>query len=147
MVLTLDDDFSDAVRSIISTQCVNAEYAVSLTSYNFSKIFAAMDDDYMKARSADIHDISDRLVSILSGRKQKSAKDFATGANKIICTEDFLPSEIIQFCENNAQGLSDGFRLVRFAFCDSRKEPRYSGYRRTWLGFAERCTHRRQPDR
>ena len=90
MVLTLDDDFSDAVRSIISTQRVNAEYAVSLTSYNFSKIFAAMDDDYMKARSADIHDISDRLVSILSGRKQKSAKDFATGANKIICTEDFL---------------------------------------------------------
>ena len=94
MVLTLDDDFSDAVRSIISTQHVNAEYAVSLTSYNFSKIFAAMDDDYMKARSADIHDISDRLVSILSGRKQKSAKDFATGANKIICTEDFLHSEI-----------------------------------------------------
>lgn len=109
MVLTLDDDFSDAVRSIISTQHVNAEYAVSLTSYNFSKIFAAMDDDYMKARSADIHDISDRLVSILSGRKQKSAKDFATGANKIICTEDFLPSEIIQFCENNAQGFLTAF--------------------------------------
>ena len=101
MVLTLDDDFSDAVRSIISTQRVNAEYAVSLTSYNFSKIFAAMDDDYMKARSADIHD--------LSGRKQKSAKDFATGANKIICTEDFLPSEIIQFCENNAQGFLTAF--------------------------------------
>ncbi len=76
MVLTLDDDFSDAVRSIISTQRVNAEYAVSLTSYNFSKIFAAMDDDYMKARSADIHDISDRLVSILSGRKQKKRKGF-----------------------------------------------------------------------
>ena len=87
MVLTLDDDFSDAVRSIISTKRVNAEYA----------------------RSADIHDISDRLVSILSGRKQKSAKDFATGANKIICTEDFLPSEIIQFCENNAQGFLTAF--------------------------------------
>ena len=57
MVLTLDDDFSDAVRSIISTQRVNAEYAVSLASDNFSKIFAAMNDDYMKARSADIHDI------------------------------------------------------------------------------------------
>ncbi|EKC56049.1 phosphoenolpyruvate-protein phosphotransferase, partial [human gut metagenome] len=55
------------------------------------------------------HDISDRLVSILSGRKQKSAKDFATGANKIICTEDFLPSEIIQFCENNAQGFLTAF--------------------------------------
>lgn len=109
MMLTLDDDYCDAVNEIIDTQHVNAEYAVSLTSYNFSKIFAAMDDDYMKARSADIHDISDRLVSILSGRKQKSAKDFATGANKIICTEDFLPSEIIQFCENNAQGFLTAF--------------------------------------
>ena len=103
MVLTLDDDFGDAIKSIIKTQHVNAEYAVSLTAYNFSKVFAAMNDAYMKARAADIHDISDRLVSILSGRRQISAKDLATGANKIICSEDFLPSEIIQFCENNAQ--------------------------------------------
>lgn len=109
MVLTLDDDFGDAIKSIIKTQHVNAEYAVSLTAYNFSKVFAAMNDAYMKARAADIHDISDRLVSILSGKRQISAKDFATGANKIICTEDFLPSEIIQFCENNAQGFLTAF--------------------------------------
>ena len=146
MVLTLDDDFSDAVRSIISTQRVNAEYAVSLTSYNFSKIFAAMDDDYMKARSADIHDISDRLVSILSGRKQKSA-GFRNRRKQNNLHGGLSPQRNNTVLRKQRTGLSDGFRLVRFAFCDSRKEPQYSGYCRSWLGFAERYTHRRQPDR
>lgn len=109
MMLTLDDDYCDAVNEIIDTQHVNAEYAVSLTAYNFSKVFAAMDDTYMKARAADIHDISDRLAVILSGNNPNSAEDFVIGGNKIVCTEDFLPSEIIQFCENGVQGFLTAF--------------------------------------
>ena len=109
MMLTLDDDYCDAINEIIDTQHVNAEYAVSLTAYNFSKVFAAMDDTYMKARAADIRDISDRLVVILSGNNPNSAEDFMIGKNKIVCTEDFLPSEIIQFCENGVQGFVTAF--------------------------------------
>lgn len=109
MMLTLDDDYCDAINEIIDTQHVNAEYAVSLTAYNFSKVFAAMDDTYMKARAADIRDISDRLVVILSGNDPNSAEDFMIGKNKIVCTEDFLPSEIIQFCENGVQGFVTAF--------------------------------------
>ena len=109
MMLTLDDDYCDAVNEIIDTQHVNAEYAVSLTAYNFSKVFAAMDDTYMKARAADIHDISDRLTVILSGNNPNSAEDFIIGGNKIVCTEDFLPSEIIQFCENGVQSFLTAF--------------------------------------
>lgn len=109
MMLTLDDNYCDAINEIIDTQHVNAEYAVSLTAYNFSKVFAAMDDTYMKARAADIRDISDRLVVILSGNNPNSAEDFMIGKNKIVCTEDFLPSEIIQFCENGVQGFVTAF--------------------------------------
>ena len=109
MMLTLDDDYCDAINEIIDTQHVNAEYAVSLAAYNFSKVFAAMDDTYMKARAADIRDISDRLVVILSGNNPNSAEDFMIGKNKIVCTEDFLPSEIIQFCENGVQGFVTAF--------------------------------------
>ena len=109
MMLTLDDDYCDSINGIIDTQLVNAEYAVSLTAYNFSKVFAAMDDTYMKARAADIRDISDRLVVILSGSNPNSAEDFIIGRNKIVCTEDFLPSEIIQFCENGVQGFATAF--------------------------------------
>lgn len=109
MMLTLDDDYCDSVNEIIDTQHVNAEYAVSLTAYNFSKVFAAMNDAYMKARAADIRDISDRLLVILSGDNPNSAEDFMLGRNKIVCTEDFLPSEIIQFCENGVQGFVTAF--------------------------------------
>lgn len=109
MMLTLDDDYCDAINEIIDTQHVNAEYAVSLTAYNFSKVFAAMDDTYIKARAADIRDISDRLVVILSGNNPNSAEDFMICKNKIVCTEDFLPSEIIQFCENGVQGFVTAF--------------------------------------
>lgn len=109
MMLTLDDDYCDSVNEIIDTQHVNAEYAVSLTAYNFSKVFAAMNDAYMKARAADIRDISDRLLVILSGDNPNSAEDFMLGTNKIVCTEDFLPSEIIQFCENGVQGFVAAF--------------------------------------
>lgn len=46
---------------------MNAEFAVNLTGENFAGIFASMDDEYMKARSADVLDISKRLIRILAG--------------------------------------------------------------------------------
>ena len=62
-----DDDYLDSIHNIIRTESVNAEYAVATTGDNFSSMFAQMDDDYMKARAADVKDISDRLVRVLSG--------------------------------------------------------------------------------
>ena len=64
-----DLDYVEAIENMIQTQSVNAEYAVSVTGDNFSQMFASMDDDYMKARSADIKDISERLVRNLSGQR------------------------------------------------------------------------------
>ncbi|MFR8247774.1 MAG: phosphoenolpyruvate-utilizing N-terminal domain-containing protein [Lachnospiraceae bacterium] len=43
-----DDDYNESVENIIRTQQVNAEYAVAATGDNFSQMFAAMDDDYMR---------------------------------------------------------------------------------------------------
>ena len=62
-----DEDYLEAIQNMIQTEQVNAEYAVAVTGDNFAEMFAAMDDDYMKARSADIKDISERLVRNLSG--------------------------------------------------------------------------------
>ena len=52
----------------IRTESINAEYAVAVTGDNFSEMFASMDDDYMKARAADIKDISERVVRLRAGR-------------------------------------------------------------------------------
>ena len=65
-----DEDYLEAIQNMIRTEQVNAEYAVAVTGDNFAEMFAAMDDDYMKARSADIRDISERLVRNLSGQER-----------------------------------------------------------------------------
>ena len=65
-----DEDYLDSIDNIIRTENVNAEYAVATTGDNFADMFAQMDDDYMKARAADVKDISDRLVRVLSGHDE-----------------------------------------------------------------------------
>lgn len=87
-----DDDFVDSTIEIIKTEEVNAEYAVAVTGDNFSEMFASMDDDYMKARAADIKDISNRLVSVLTG--QEDAGSLSEPA--IIVADDLSPSETVQ---------------------------------------------------
>ena len=52
-----DEDYTDSVHNIITSQQVNAEYAVGVTADNFANMFAAMDDEYMKSRAADVRDI------------------------------------------------------------------------------------------
>lgn len=92
--MMLDDaDYGDSVHNIIESQHVNAEFAVASTSDNFSAMFAAMDDDYMKARAADVKDVSERLIRVLSG--EKSGEE-AAECPAIIVADDLAPSETIQ---------------------------------------------------
>ena len=92
--MMLDDgDYNESITNIIKSQEVNAEYAVASTGDNFSQMFAAMEDDYMRARAADIKDISERIITILSGNS-----DAAIGADEpaIIVADDLAPSETVQ---------------------------------------------------
>ncbi len=89
-----DMDYLDSVRNIISTQKVNAEYAVAVTSDNFAAMFSDMDDEYMKARSADVMDISDRIIRNLSDRNTDNS--LSSGKDLIICADDLTPSETVQ---------------------------------------------------
>ncbi len=66
-----DEDFNDAVRNMMEAQKVNAEYAVAVTGDNFAKMFSEMDDEYFKARSADIKDASERVVKLLHGKGEE----------------------------------------------------------------------------
>lgn len=88
-----DDDYLDAINSMIRTEMVNAEYAVAVTGDNFSEMFAGMDDDYMKARAADIKDISNRLIQNLGGG---TGNDFDFREPSIIVADDLSPSETVQ---------------------------------------------------
>lgn len=92
--MMLDDlDYVESITNMIRTQEVNAEFAVASTGDNFSKMFAAMDDDYMKERAADVKDISNRVISILQNAENGSV----TGEEPVILlADDLAPSETVQ---------------------------------------------------
>lgn len=88
-----DGDYNDSVHNLIKTQGINAEYAVGVTGDNFADMFANMDDEYFKARSIDVKDISERVISILCGADANS--DIGEEP-VIIVAEDLAPSETVQ---------------------------------------------------
>ncbi len=96
-----DDDYLDSIYNMIHTEMVNAEYAVAVTGDNFAEMFANMDDDYMKARSADVKDISERLVRNLSG---EGDADLSSMEPSIIVADDLSPSETVQMDKEKILG-------------------------------------------
>lgn len=88
-----DDDYNESIYNIIRNDGVNAEYAVATTGDNFSRMFAEMEDEYFKARAADVKDISERVVNVLAG-----ANDGAELGEEpvILVADDLAPSETVQ---------------------------------------------------
>ena len=92
--MMLDDlDYVEAITHMIENQNVNAEYAVASTGDNFSEMFASMDDDYMKARAADVKDISNRVIAILQGKDNSGVLG---DEPVIVVADDLAPSETVQ---------------------------------------------------
>ena len=96
-----DEDYLDAIHNMIRTEMVAAEYAVAVTGDNFSEMFASMDDDYMKARAADVKDISSRLIQNLLGQDEEYLAD---NEPSIIVAEDLSPSETVQLDKEKILG-------------------------------------------
>ena len=92
MLMIDDDDYNDSIVSLIENQSVNAEFAVAVTADNFAQVFAERGDDYMQARSADVKDISNRIINCLSDDKDESV---TSDEKVIICADDLAPSETV----------------------------------------------------
>ena len=92
MMMVEDEDYNDAIVEMITSQNVNAEYAVAITGDNFAEMFAAMDDAYMQARSTDVRDISNRIINCLMSSVTNEEK---SNEPVIICADDLAPSETV----------------------------------------------------
>ncbi len=92
MMMVEDEDYNDAITEMITTQNVNAEYAVAVTGDNFAEMFSAMDDSYMKARASDVGDISNRIINCLTNNSDLNQK---SDEPVIICADDLAPSETV----------------------------------------------------
>lgn len=93
-IMMLEDlDYIDNIKNMIKDQSVNAEYAVEQTSVLFAAMFENMEDAYMKARSADVKDISRRLIKILLGKEKSSLSELEEPI--ILAAEELMPSETV----------------------------------------------------
>ena len=99
-MMLADQDYQESILNIIRTQQVNAEYAVAVTADNFADMFATMDDAYMKERAADVRDISERLISVLTEEEKETVK---ANVPTIIVAEDLSPSETVQMDKKNVR--------------------------------------------
>lgn len=101
-----DADYNDSVYNIINNECVNAEFAVATTGDNFSVMFAEMDDEYFKARAADVKDISERVIDVLSGN---TSDNNIMSEPVIIVAKDLAPSETVQMDKTKLLGFVTKF--------------------------------------
>lgn len=98
-----DLDYIESIINIITTQEVNAEYAVGTTADNFAAMFAAMDDAYMQGRAADVKDVSERLLQVLSGEEKE---EFSADEPVILASDDLVPSETVQLDKSKILGFA-----------------------------------------
>ena len=99
-MLLEDDDYNDSITNMITSQEVNAEYAVAMTGDHFAEMFANMDDEYFQARAVDVKDISERIINILMGIGEAKVSDEPS----IIVAEDLAPSETVQMDKSKLLG-------------------------------------------
>ena len=97
-----DDDLLDATNEIIKTQKHTAEYAVKVAFDNQAKVFAEMDDPYMRERAADIYDIEQAVLNYLFGINA----DALQGTEAcILATRDLTPSETVRLDKSLLLGI------------------------------------------
>ena len=110
-----DEAYQNAICRMIRTKRVNAEYAAAAAGDDFAEMFAGQADEYMRARGADVKDVSARLVrnlSCMEGEPEEGVErafarsegnlscrdemDFSAMEPSIIAADDLKPSEIVQ---------------------------------------------------
>lgn len=100
-MLLEDSNYVETIRTLIQGQDLPAEEAVRLAGERFSNTFSTMDSSYMRARAADIQDISQRVIRNLNG----SRLELAMTQPAILVTDSFFPSEVMEFDRRRLLGL------------------------------------------
>ena len=98
LMMLEDEDYNESIYSMIDSQNVNAEYAVSVTSDKFAEMFSSMDDAYMQARATDVRDISNRIIANLMNA---GPTDNSQSERMVVCADDLAPSETVSLDKDN----------------------------------------------
>ena len=96
-----DDDYVECIMDTLAEEGCNAEYAVQQAGEQFAAMFAAMDDAYMQARSADIKDVTGRIINNLLGVVEGGID---SDVPVILAADDLAPSETLQLDKSKILG-------------------------------------------
>ncbi len=98
-LILLDEEYVNKIKSMISDECVNAEYAVYSISKQYEKMLSESDNSYISDRAVDINDVSERVIRLLDagGFVRDKIKD------SIVIINEANPSDMINLSE--ASGL------------------------------------------
>lgn len=86
-----DPDFIEGITHRVVDEQVSAEFACDENRKAFQAMFEALDNEYMRARAADVGDLSLRILKVLKGADD-SPLDHIT-APCIVVAEDLTPSD------------------------------------------------------
>ena len=100
MILS-DPEMLDNVREMISNELICLEHALQRNLQDIQKLFNRMDDEYLAARSLDYKDVTQRLMSKLSGSDEKT-EDWR---NSIIIARELTPSQVLEAYRQKAKGI------------------------------------------
>ena len=96
-----DMEYEEAIQTAIRDKKLNAEAAVTDTAAQFAARFAAMEDTYFQARAADVKDVSDRIISALTGVVRGGID---SPVPVILAADDLAPSETVQLDKSRILG-------------------------------------------
>ena len=101
-----DVEFNDFIINIIKTQKVNSSYAVKLTCDYYSKFLNNMKTEYLRSKSDDFRDISQRLIRVLTG---VSNKTLFLDEPLILLASNLTPSEVLHIDKSKLLALVTQF--------------------------------------
>lgn len=101
-MLAEDESFAERVTELLEDGSSSAESAVRAAGEEFSAVFGAMEDEYMRARAEDILDVAGRIFDNLTGEVRGGT---VLEEPVILAADNLSPSELLQLDRSRLLGL------------------------------------------
>lgn len=102
LMLLHDETLEDATKVWINERHYNAEWAVAAQLEVVARQFDEMEDDYLRERKADVEQVVERLLKVLSRTgttlgHAAGVRDFAGEDPLVLVANDIAPADMLQF--------------------------------------------------